>query len=72
MGIREIEIEGKPALSVDTEEEFAQVFDRGLPIEAPREVVAAFGIPGADENGDLLDTDEPSAEFDDLALEDQP
>ncbi len=72
MGIREIEIEGKPALSVDTEEEFAQVFDRGLPIEAPREVVDAFGIPGADENGDPLDTDEPSAEFDDLALEDQP
>lgn len=71
MAIREIEIEGKPGFRVDTEEEFAQVFDRGLPIEAPREVIAAFGIPGADENGDPDDSEPYSAELYDLALEDQ-
>ena len=71
MAIREIIVDGEPAVSVDTEEEFAQVFDRGLPIEAPREVVAAFGVPGADENGHPIETDEPAAEFFDLLDEDR-
>jgi len=71
MAIRDITVDGKPAFSVDTEEEFARVFDRGLPIQAPREVVAAFGVPGADENGDPLENDEPSAEFFDLLDEDR-
>ena len=71
MAIREIEIEGKPAFAVDTEEEFAEVFDLGRPIEAPREVAVAFGIPGADEHGDPDDSEPYSAELYDLALEDQ-
>ncbi len=71
MAIREIIVEGKPALSVDTEEEFARVFDRGLPIAAPREVIAAFGVPGADENGDPIEFGELPAELLDLADEDR-
>lgn len=71
MAIKEIKIDGKPAFAVDTKEEFAQVFDLGRPIEAPREVIAFFGIPGADENGDPDDSEPYSAELYDLALEDQ-
>lgn len=77
MAIRHITYDGKPAVSVDTEEEYAQVFDSGLPIQAPREVFAAYGIPGSDENGDPIDygdpTDNPGfpAELIDLADEDR-
>ena len=71
MTIREITLDGKPALQVDTEEEFARVFDRGLPISATREIAAAFGVPGADEPTDPVDTDDLPAELLDLADEDE-
>ena len=70
MAIREITVDGKLAVKVDTEEEFARVFDRGLPIRVPREVIAAFGVPGADEKGEPIELDGPSAEVFDLADED--
>ena len=70
MAITGITVDGKPALAVDTEEEFARVFARGLPISAPREVAAAFGVPGADDNGDPAEADDMPAEACDLAHED--
>lgn len=71
MAIQDITVDGRPAVSVDTEEEFARVFDRGLPIQAPREVVAAFGVPGTDENGDPMEMGDFPAEALDLADEDR-
>lgn len=45
MATREVIVDGKRAVEVDTEEEFARALDRGLPIAAPPEIAAAFGFP---------------------------
>lgn len=63
MAIREVIVDGKPAVAVDTEEEFARALDRGLPITAPPEIAAAFGFP-VDQETDAS-SDELSAEGDD-------
>ncbi len=55
MAVREITFDGQPAADVDTEEDLAKAMDSGFHIQASREVVAAFGVPVADENGDPID-----------------
>ena len=56
MAIREITVDGQPSADGDTEEDFAKARDSGFHIlQASREVIAAFGVPVADENGDPID-----------------
>lgn len=56
MAIGEITVDGQPSAEGDTEEDFAKVMDSGFRIvQASRDVIAAFGVPVADENGDPID-----------------
>ena len=56
MAIREITVDGQPSVDGDTEEDFARAMDSGFHIvQASREVVAAFGVPVADGNGDPIE-----------------
>lgn len=70
MAIKEVIVDGKPAVEVDTEAEFARALDRGIPIAAPPEIAAAFGFPvdqDAHESNDEL-----SAEAVDSRPESEP
>lgn len=50
MTIREIILPtGEKALEIDTEEEFGEALETDLPLLAPPEVAAAFGLPDTDE-----------------------
>ena len=56
MAIRGITVDGQPSADGDTEEDFAGAMDSGFRIlQASREVISAFGVPVADENGDPID-----------------
>lgn len=56
MAIREITVDGQPSADGDTEEDFAKAMDSGFRIvQASRGVIAAFGVPVADENGDPIE-----------------
>jgi len=56
MAIRRITVDGLPSADGDTEEDFAKARDSGFRIfQALREVIAAFGVPVADEQGDRID-----------------
>ncbi|MYF77870.1 MAG: hypothetical protein F4174_11235 [Acidobacteria bacterium] len=56
MAIRRITVDGQPCADGDTEEDFAKAMDSGFRIfQALREVIAAFGVPAADEHGDPID-----------------
>lgn len=62
MAITEKIIDGELHLVVETAEDFARALDRDLPIDAPAELAARFGIAGEEDVGTLDDITPDSAE----------